>query len=166
PGEYSLKISMAGFKTQVQNDIELQVGQVARLNISLEIGNVTETLEVSAAAVALDTETTALGTVVENRRIQELPLNRRNYLQLASLIPGATTYGPSNSIAQARGGGDRSNFALNAAGQRLEFNHYALDGIENTDPNYGTYLFQPSVDALQEFKVETSTYSAEYGHNM
>src|SRR5262249_46744843 len=90
----------------------------------------------------------------------------RNYLQLASLVPGVTTYGPSNSIAQARSGGDRSNFTLNVSGQRLQYNHYTLDGIENTDPNYATYLFQPSVDALQEFKVETGTYSAEYGHGM
>jgi hypothetical protein len=80
-------------------------------------------------------------------------------------VLGATTYGLSNFIAQARGGGDRANFQLNASGQRLEFNHYTLDGIENANPNYGTCLFQPSVDALQEFKVETGTYTAEYGHN-
>jgi hypothetical protein len=121
---------------------------------------------VAAAAPALDTETSTIGTVVENRRIQELPLNGRNYLQLASLVPGATTYGPGNFIAQAHGGGDRSNFALNVSGQRLEFNHYSVDGIENTDPNYCTYLFQPSVDALQEFKVEIGTYTAEHGHNI
>ena len=104
--------------------------------------------------------------MVETRRIEELPLNGRNYLQLASLTPGTTQYGPGNSIAQARGGGDRSNFQLNIAGQRLENNHYMLDGVENTDPNYGTYLIQPSVDALQKFKVETSSYGAEYGHNL
>ena len=166
PGKYSLRVTMPGFRTEVVSDTEVQVGQVARLDFTLQVGNVAETVEVTAAAAALQTETSSVGTVVENRRIEELPLNGRNYLQLASLVPGATTYGPSNSIAQARGGGDRSNFQLNMAGQRLENNHYALDGIENTDPNYGTYLFQPSVDALQEFKVESGTYSAEYGHNL
>ncbi len=166
PGVYSVRISMPGFKTEVRTSLEVQVDQVARLNFTLQVGAVSETVEVAASAAALETETTTIGTVVENRRIQELPLNGRNYLQLASLVPGATTYGPSNSIAQARGGGDRSNFQLNISGQRLELNHYSLDGIENTDPNYGTYLFQPSVDALQEFKVETGTYTAEFGHNM
>jgi hypothetical protein len=166
PGVYSVRVTMAGFKAEVRNNIEVQVDQVARLNFTLEVGNVSETVEVQAAAPALETETTTIGTVIENKRIQELPLNGRNYLQLASLVPGATTYGSSNSIAQARGGGDRSNFQLNLSGQHLEFNHYSLDGIENTDPNYGTYLFQPSVDALQEFKVETGTYTAEFGHNM
>jgi hypothetical protein len=165
PGIYSLRVTLAGFHTAVSR-IELQVSQIARMDFSLQVGNVNETVEVQAQAAELQTESTALGAVVENRRIEELPLNGRNYLQLAALVPGATNYGPTNFIAQARGGGDRSNFQLNIAGQRLEFNHYTLDGIENTDPNYGTYLVQPSVDALQEFKVDTSTYSAEYGHNV
>lgn len=140
PGVYSIRVTMTGFKAEVRNNIEVQVNQVARLNFTLEVGNVSETVEVEAAAPTLETETTTIGTVIENKRIQELPLNGRNYLQLALLVPGATTYGPSNSIAQARGGGDRSNFQLNLSGQRLEYNHYSLDGIENTDPNYGTYL--------------------------
>ncbi|HLJ17456.1 MAG TPA: carboxypeptidase regulatory-like domain-containing protein [Bryobacteraceae bacterium] len=166
PGTYSVKANMAGFKSDIRNNIDLQVDQIARLDFTLQVGNVSETVVVEAQAPTLDTENATVGTVVETKRIEDLPLNGRNYLQLASLTPGATQYGPGNSIAQARGGGDRSNFQLNIAGQRLENNHYMLDGVENTDPNYGTYLVQPSVDALQEFKVETSTYSAEYGHNL
>jgi hypothetical protein len=166
PGVYSVKVATTGFRSDVRNNVELQVGQVARLDFDLQVGNISDTVEVQAATATLDTETSSVGTVIESRRISDLPLNGRNYLQLASLVPGATTYGPGNFIAQARGGGDRANFQLNVSGQRLEFNHYMLDGIENTDPNYGTYLFQPSVDALQEFKLETSTYSAEYGRNM
>lgn len=166
PGAYSVKVAMSGFRSEERTNIELQVDQVARLDFSLQVGNVAETLEVRAAAPTLDTESTTVGTVIENKRIEELPLNGRNYLQLASLVPGATTYGPANSVGQSRGGGDRNNFVLNVAGERLEFNHYSLDGIENTDPNFGTYLFQPSVDALQEFKVETGSYSAEYGHGI
>ena len=166
PGIWSVRVSKAGFKIEARNGIELQVDQVARLDFTMQVGNVSETVEVAGAAPVLDTETATVGTVVETRRIEELPLNGRNYLQLASLTPGTTQYGPGNSIAQARGGGDRSNFQLNIAGQRLENNHYMLDGVENTDPNYGTYLIQPSVDALQEFKVETSSYGAEYGHNL
>lgn len=166
PGTYTVKVNMQGFKSDVRNGVELEVAQVARLDFSLQPGAITETVEVTGQGATLDTENSTVGTVIETKRIEELPLNGRNYLQLASLVPGVTAYGPSNSIAQARGGGDRSNFQLNIAGQRLENNHYSLDGIENTDPNYGTYLFQPSVDALQEFKVETSSYGAEYGHNL
>ena len=166
PGIYSVKVAISGFRTDVRNNVELQVGQVERLDFQLQVGNVSDTVEVQSTAATLDTETASVGTVVESRRISDLPLNGRNYLQLASLVPGATTYGPGNFIAQARGGGDRANFQLNVSGQRLEFNHYMLDGVENTDPNYGTYLFEPSVDALQEFKLETSTYSAEFGRNM
>jgi hypothetical protein len=165
PGQYTVKVSMSGFRA-VASNVELQVAAVARQNFTLEVGNVNETVQVAAQSPTLETESTTLGAVVENKRIEELPLNGRNYLQLASLVPGATQYGPTNFIAQARGGGDRSNFQLNIAGQRYEYNHYTLDGIENSDPNYSTYLFQPSVDALQEFKVDTSTYSAEYGHNV
>lgn len=166
PGTYSVKVSVTGFKAEQRSNIDLQVDQIARLDFTLQIGNISETVEVQGQAPSLDTENGTVGTVIETKRIEDLPLNGRNYLQLASLTPGATQYGPGNSIAQARGGGDRSNFQLNIAGQRLENNHYTLDGVENTDPNYGTYLIQPSIDALQEFKVETSTYSAEYGHNL
>ncbi|MBI3472066.1 MAG: carboxypeptidase regulatory-like domain-containing protein [Candidatus Solibacter usitatus] len=163
PGTYNLKIEMTGFKSEVRNDIELQVGQVARIDFTLQVGNVSEVVEVAGGAPVLETETTSVGTVIENRRIVELPLNGRNYLQLASLIPGATTNGPASSQGQGRMGGQRNEFALNVSGQRVHYNHFTLDGIENTDPNFNTYLFLPSIDALQEFKVESGLFQAEYG---
>ena len=166
PGSYSVKVSMSGFRTALNNKVLIEVGQVDRLDFALQVGNVSETVTVKDSAPTIDTETATVGTVVENKPIQELPLNGRNYLQLASLVPGATTYGPVLNVAQTRLAGDRSNFGLNVAGQREEFNHYTLDGVENTDPNFSGYLFQPSVDALQEFKVETSTYGAEYGRGI
>ena len=104
-----------------------------------------------------------MGTVIENRRIVELPLNGRNYLQLASLIPGSTTNGPASAQGQQRMGGQRNSFALNVSGQRIHFNHYALDGMENTDLNFNSYMLLPSIDALQEFKVESGLFAAEYG---
>jgi len=166
PGSYSIRVSMTGFRTQVRNIDELQVGQVARVDFKLEVGNVAETVEVQGVAPTLDTETTTIGTVIENRRIEELPLNGRNYLQLATLAPGATTYGGSISVGAQRMGGARNDFGMNLSGSRVQWTHYTLDGAPNTDPNFGTYLFQPSVDALQEFKVETGTYSAEFGHGL
>ncbi|MBM3785269.1 MAG: carboxypeptidase regulatory-like domain-containing protein [Acidobacteria bacterium] len=163
PGVYNLRVEKQGFSTQVQNSVELQTAQVLSLNFSLKVGAVSETVEVQASAPVLESETTSVGTVIENKRIVELPLNGRNYLQLASLIPGATTNGPSSSQGQQRMGGARNSFALNVAGQRVHYNHYSLDGMENTDPNFNTYLFLPSIDALQEFKVESGMFPAEYG---
>ena len=166
PGIYNLKAEMKGFTTQVRNDIELQVAQVARIDVTLQLGNVSEVVEVTGGAPVLQTETTDIGTVVENRRIEDLPLNGRNYLQLTSLIPGATTNGPPAAQGQGRMGGSRNDFTLNVAGQRLSYNHYTLDGVENTDPNFNTYLLLPSLDALQEFKVESGQFQAEYGRGI
>ena len=163
PGIYNIRVEKPGFGGQTRNSIELQTGQVASLDFQLTVGNVTEMIEVTTGAPVLDTEGTSVGTVIENKRIVELPLNGRNYLQLASLIPGATTNGPASSQGQQRMGGSRNTFALNVAGQRVHYNHYTLDGVENTDPNFNTYLLLPSVDALQEFKVESGVFQAEYG---
>jgi hypothetical protein len=163
PGVYNLQVEAKGFPKQMREGVELQVGQVAKIDFALQVGNVTETIQVVGGAPVLQTETTELGTVIENRRIVELPLNGRNYLQLVSLAPGATTNGPASSQGQQRMGGARNSFALNVAGQRVHFNHFLLDGIENTDPNFNTYLLLPSIDALQEFKVESGIFQAEYG---
>ena len=166
PGAYTIKVEMQGFQSQSRTGVELQVGQAPSINVVLTVGNVAEVIEVTGGAPVLETESTSVGTVIENKRIVELPLNGRNYLQLASLIPGATTNGPASSQGQQRMGGARNSFALNVAGQRVHFNHYALDGMENTDPNFNTYLFLPSIDALQEFKVESGVFGAEYGRGI
>src|SRR5947208_10102400 len=163
PGVYNLQVDAKGFPKQARENLELQVGQVAKIDFALQVGNVTETIQVAGGAPVLQAETAELGTVIENRRIVELPLNGRNYLQLVSLAPGATTNGPASSQGQQRMGGARNTFALNVAGQRVHYNHYTLDGIENTDPNFNSYLMLPSIDALQEFKVESGIFQAEYG---
>lgn len=163
PGLYNIQVEAKGFPKQARDNVELQVGQVARIDFALQIGNVAETIQVSGGAPVLDTDTASLGTVIENKRIVDLPLNGRNYLQLASLAPGATTNGPASSQGQQRMGGARNTFSLNVAGQRVHYNHYTLDGVENTDPNFNTYLLLPSIDALQEFKVESGIFPAEYG---
>ena len=163
PGAYSLKAEIPGFRTVERRDIEVQVGSVNRIDVSLQVGEVSNVLEVVGGAPVLQTETASVGTVIENKRIVELPLNGRNYLQLASLIPGATTNGPTSSQGKQRMGGQRNSFALNVSGQRIHYNHYSLDGIENTDLNFNSYMLLPSVDALQEFKVERGLFDAEYG---
>ena len=163
PGTYTLKAELSGFRAVERRDIEVQVGSANRVSITLEVGDVSEIVQVAGRAPLLQSETASIGTVIDNRTIVALPLNGRNYLQLASLIPGATTNGPSSSQGRQRMGGQRNSFALNVAGQRVHYNHYSLDGVENTDLNFNTYMLLPSVDALQEFKVESGLFDAEYG---
>ena len=163
PGVYTLKATLSGFRTLERKDIGVQVGSASRIPLTLEVGALTEVVEITGGAPLLQSSNSAVGTVIENRAIVELPLNGRNYLQLASLIPGATTNGPSSSQGKQRMGGQRNSFALNVAGQRIHYNHYSLDGIENTDLNFNSYMLLPSVDALQEFNVLSGLFDAEYG---
>jgi hypothetical protein len=165
PGSYSLRVEMQGFSSQIRSNIELQVAQVARFDVTLQVGNVSEVVEVQGAAPLIETDNTSLGKVIENQRIIDLPLNGRNYLQLAALTPGATTAAPASFVMGLRQGGTRSLFTLTVSGQRITFNRYLLDGLENTSPNWQSYIFLPSLDALQEFKVESGITPAEYGKN-
>ncbi len=163
PGTYDLKGELAGFRTVERKNLVVQVGSAMRIPLTLEVGSLNEVLEIRASSPLIQTENAAISTVIENRAIVELPLNGRNYLQLASLIPGATTNGPSSSQGKQRMGGQRNSFALNVAGQRIHFNHYSLDGIENTDLNFNSYMLLPSVDALEEFNIVSGLFDAEYG---
>src|SRR5438552_1646581 len=163
PGTYDLKAELSGFRTVEKQGLVVQVGSANRLVFTMDVGELSEALTVVAHSPLIQTENAAISTVIENRAIVELPLNGRNYLQLASLIPGATTNGPSSSQGKQRMGGQRNSFALNVAGQRIHFNHYSLDGVENTDLNFNSYMLLPSVDALQEFNVVSGLFDAEYG---
>ncbi|MEZ5353666.1 MAG: TonB-dependent receptor [Bryobacteraceae bacterium] len=163
PAVYDIDATTPGFKTGTRKGLILQVGDTARVDFHLEIGAVTESVEVAATTPLLATDNTALGTVIEQKRIVELPLNGRNYLQLVRLSPNVSAEMGAGGQANSRQGGERSNQALSIAGQRQQYNRFTLDGVENTDPNFNTFVVRPSVDALQEFKVQTGVYSAEYG---
>jgi hypothetical protein len=166
PGIYDIRITRDGFKTITRKGIQLQVQQSARIDFQMELGEVTESVDVSAETTLLATENATVGTVIENKRIVELPLNGRNYLQLVSLAPNVSFGFASAGQAQSRQGGERSSQNISVGGQRSYFNHFTLDGIENTDPNFNTYVIQPSIDALQEFKVQTGIYPAEFGRQV
>ncbi|MEJ7607918.1 MAG: carboxypeptidase-like regulatory domain-containing protein, partial [Bryobacteraceae bacterium] len=163
PGIYVLKAEKTGFKSYTRPGIELQVQQSARIDIDLPVGQVSESVEVSASAALLSTENATVGTVIENKRIVELPLNGRNYLQLVSLSPNVSFGFGDAGQAGSRQGGSRASQNIAVAGQRSYFNNFTLDGVNNTDPNFNTYVIQPSIDALQEFKVQTGVYPAEFG---
>ena len=165
PGIYDLTVGHEGFKAASREGVELQLGDVARVDFELEVGTVTEVVEVTGAPPMLNSENAVVGTVIENRRIVELPLNGRNYLQMIALTSNVTAEMSPQTEGSARKGGERAQQVFSIAGQRNAFNRYTLDGIENTEHSYGLFAIRPSIDALQEFNVQTGVYSAEYGRN-
>jgi hypothetical protein len=166
---YSLTATAQGFRTYEVQQFELQVGQTARLDLSLQLGDVTQTVSVSGDAVALQTESASVGAVIDAAKIVDLPLNGRNFIQLAHLVPGVNPGTPGSiSVRRGRGsiGETSSPFGgtgMSANGARDTNNRFYLDGVEFMDYDAFTYPFALSVDSLAEFRVETSTYSAEYG---
>jgi hypothetical protein len=140
------------------------VQQSVRLDLTLQVGQVSETVEVTASAALLQSENATVGSVVENREIVEAPLNGREYLNLVTLAPNISNNAPAAGQAQSRQGGDRANQSISAGGNRIIYDYFTLDGVVNTDPNFNTYVVLPSIDALQEFKVQTGVYPAEFGH--
>src|SRR5579864_5339687 len=168
-GDYSISATVAGFQAQKVDRITLQVQQAARVDFQLKVGDVNESVNVSASAAILQTENATVGTVIDSGKILDLPLNGRNFVQLAQLIPGVNPGTPGSiTVRRGRGSVGQSDpsygaTAASANGMRDTANRYFLDGIENMDYNAVTYSFSPSIDAIAEFKVETSSYSAESG---
>lgn len=159
-GNYTVTVEQAGFKKAVSAPVALDVQQRIVVNVGMEIGQVTEQIEVSGAAPLLETETSSLGQVVDNKRVVNLPLNGRNFAQLALLTAGVA---PSEPGARDEGG-----FGFSANGARSLQNNFLLDGVDNNSNlpdllNETNYVIQPSVEALEEFKVQTNAYSAEFG---
>jgi hypothetical protein len=157
PGRYSVAVEHAGFRRSIIQGAILDVDQTVRLDFALVIGAVTENVNVTEAPPIVQEDTSTLGQVVNNRLVQDLPLNERNFLSFALLVPGGElpTQGSQNST---EGG------ALNVNGAREQSNNFLLDGVDNTDPYINQYVALPSIDAIQEFKVQSGDYSAEYGH--
>ena len=162
PGAYRVTVRKEGFEAAVRNDIELTVSQVARLDFTLKVGATTEVVEVKAAAPLLESDTASTGQLIATKSINDLPLNGRNYLQLAKLSMGVMEPTPGD---RGTAGG---SFIAN--GVRAQLNNFLLDGVDNNakivdQQNSSPVVIQPSVDALQEFRVETNNYSAQYGYS-
>lgn len=158
-GNYQVAAELSGFKRSVLNPIQLVVNQTARLDIQLETGNISEEVNVEASAPLIESETSTVGQVITNKTIVELPLNGRNFIRLGSLIPGTNEGAPGATINRSRQGG----VALTSNGQRAEYNNFTLDGVDNNETLFGVAVVVPSIDAIQEFKVQTANYSAEFG---
>src|SRR5262249_2340210 len=121
PGIYKIRVEQVSFKTAGASNVQVQVQQTVRLDFTLEVGQVTESVEVSASAQMLQTENLSLGTVIENKGVTELPLNGRNYLSLVALAANANTLSANSGQAGGRQGGDRANQSISAGGNRIMF---------------------------------------------
>ncbi len=153
PGEYTVTVEMQGFKRFSTKDLKLEVDQNIRLEVKLEVGNVSEVVEVTGQAALLSTEQSSTGSVVDRQKIIDFPLNGRNFVQLGLLLPGVNTGDDGGSS----GGG------ISISGMRPEQNSFLLDGTVNSDQYQNALVIRPSVDAIEEFKIQTSSYSAEFG---
>ncbi len=165
PGSYLVKASHKDFKTATSQNIEVQVSQALRQDFTLQVGEVTQTVTVQSSGALLQVENASLGQVVQAHTIAQLPINGENYLSLVALSSNASTYSPPVGVANGRLGGSRAAEAISVGGQRIVDDYYTLDGINNTDVDFNTFVVQPSIDAIAEMKVQTGVYSAEYGHN-
>ncbi len=161
PGNYSLEVETQGFKRYERPSFVLQVAQVAGIDVPLEIGEITETVEISAEAPLLSTETSDLGEVVNSLTAESLPLNGRNVLQLIGLTPGINT--TRNFRNSSNGNGSISAVAFSANGGRNVANAIMLDGSSQEVMGFNQPSYIPSPDTLQEFKVQTNAFSAQYG---
>jgi hypothetical protein len=168
PGPYKVEVEQPNFQKTIKNVI-LQTAQVVNLEFALQPGATSQTIEVTAATPVVDTATSGISDVVVGRQITDLPLNGRNFTQLASLVPGVTRGQPGNQqsgtgnqaetfrYAESGGGG------LSVNGLRVQANNYLFDGVDNNESLVNTIVIFPNPDAIQEFRVDTNVAPAEYG---
>ncbi len=167
PGRYKVSANKAGFRPVFQ-DLGLEVNQTARFDFQLEVGNVTESVEVRASNPLIESDTSSIGQVVEQRAVAELPLNGRNFAQLATLGPGVTGagFGAKGTIMSGTRPDDlRPGSEIFANGNREGSNNFLWDGIDNNERLTLSIVLRPSVEAVQEFKIQTSLFSADQGRN-
>jgi hypothetical protein len=168
PGQYSVTVEAPGFKTETRSGIQLELNLKARIDFRMEVGTETQTVEVTSQAALLSTDQATLGQVVNTRRVEELPLNGRNVGALAVLQPGVQ-YGGRMGLTDLNAGGGGGipipgdAISISANGQRDTDQHATLDGVGVTEARVNTVPFTPSPEAIEEFKVQAGTYSAEYG---
>jgi hypothetical protein len=168
PGHYRVEVKQPNFKTFTQ-EVTLQTGQIAPFNAALEPGQVSETVEVKSDIPLVESASSNISEVISGRQVTDLPLNGRNFTQLATLAPGVSRGSPSN---QATGQGnqaetfryaDSGGAALSVNGLRPQANNYLLDGIDNNESLVNTIIIFPPADAIQEFRIDTAVAPAQYG---
>jgi Carboxypeptidase regulatory-like domain len=164
--DYTIRVESQGFQLAEQKDLRLQVDEHREVNFTLTPGAVTATVEVSATEVTVQTANPTLGQVITEQQVAQLPLNGRNFVQLATLTPGTTQETNPNSFFNAGPSSEvsaRGTYSLSVGGSRAQSTDWLLDGNDNNELTAGGISIIPSIDAIQEFKVLTYNYSAEYG---
>ncbi len=163
PGSYTLDVSASGFRKANVTDIVVAIGQRAQVNVKLTLGAVTETVSVSGTAETVLAENASIGQVINSQSIVELPLNGRNFIQLAQISAGAAPIGIGTSPASSWTG--RGDSTLSIDGGRETNNSFLVDGIETRNSRFGNAGIRPSADAIEEFSVQRSTFGAEFGRS-
>lgn len=166
PSDYVISAESDGFKREVRRGVGLTVNQVAVVDFTLEVGQVNQSVEVTGAAPLLQTQSAEMGDVVEHKRVVELPLNGRFFVDLVSLTAGVTPAAPvanpnNDTFLGARAGQP----GVEVNGQRPGSNNYTVDGIDNRESTVSSIILYPPVDAIQEFKVQTGNQEAQFGTN-
>jgi carboxypeptidase family protein len=163
PGAYNVQVEKTGFETQLAKNVVIDVSNNVVQNFGLKVATTSEVVTVEATAPLVETTTMTVGSTINQRTVQELPLNGRHFVDLALLIPGTVT-APQNGFLTAplRGQGA---FAVNTAGMREDAVNWMVNGINLNDMVQNQVTFQPTINTVSEFKVDNSTYSAEYGRN-
>ena len=168
PGRYKVSVQKQGFRQAVQDSVGLEVNQTAHFDFQLEVGQVSETVEVKASAPLLESDNSAIGQVIEQKAVAELPLNGRNFVQLATLGPGVTGvgFGSKGTIMSGNRPDDlRPGSEIFANGNREGSNNFLYDGVDNNERLTLSITLRPSVEAVREFKIQTSLFSADQGRN-
>ena len=153
-GRYTLTVGAPGFRTTTVSDISLTIGQIGVMDIRMEVGEVTQNIEVSSTTTLLQAEQASVGQSVENKQIVDLPLNGRDFVQLVALTPGATMAGNAYETGN-------SQVLIN--GHRSTKTTSTIDGVLNVDQLFQGFPISPSIDAIEEFKVQSGNFSAEQG---
>ncbi len=168
PGDYTLSVEAAGFRKLVQSGITLQINQQAQVDLTLQLGQVSETVEVTGQAPLLESESSSLGTVVNQKLVNQLPLNGRNFIQLATLSPGVNGVGFSATgtiMSGTRPDDRRPATEIFSNGNREGSNNFLYDGIDDNERLTLSIVLRPAVEAVREFKIQTNLYSADIGRN-
>src|ERR1700680_2034609 len=163
---YTIRVEYQGFQSVETKDVKLQVDEQREVDSSLNPASVSQTVEVSAEEVAVQTTNPTLGQVITEQQVADLPLNGRDFVQLATLTPGTTQETNPNSFFNGGASSEvstRGSYSLSVGGSRPQSTDWLLDGVDNNELTAGGIAILPSIDAIQEFKVLTYNYSAEYG---
>src|SRR5215469_14365511 len=164
-GNYLVWVERQGFKKARQTEFKLDVNQVVRVDFTLAVGTVTEEMFVTVAEPLVESETSSIGQVIEQTRVNDLPLDGRDFVQLAYLSPGVNQ-GPTAGYTVQQGGipeDQRGNAAIQVNGLTATNNNFLLNGFDNNEQQIGIEVIQPSIDAIQEFKVQTNNFGADIG---